>query len=463
MKRPHAACMSNHYEKVITFCCFLFIFVNIGFPSTSFGVYQPYIVQIVGDTAAMMVLAVRTLVSLAAIVFVDRYYRLLDCRVGIFVATMLTTAGFIIYSFANGLPLFLLAAATTGFGYGLGGMVGMTTLTRRWYANHTERIGGAVGFASVGSGVASIIIPIAAIHVIENVSLHASFRLEAAIAFTVGIIAFALLRNNPPLAQERKSPKALAAPASSTDAPAGPDATLLAGEPNRETQPPSRPRIEASDSATSSPENPRATAPASSSQTLGAHVSRHEYHLLILGAVCIGVMCVGGPAYVTVYFTDCGVVPVLAATLLSVQGLCLTVSKYATGKLFDAVGTRRGSAVMFAFATVGLAAMCAVGLGATGIAPVAVVLYGIGLSLGTVGISVWSLELASPANMTRSIKNYQVAYSLGGFVANTFPGPLKELTGSYLCSYAIMLVAAAYAAIVIVGTYVKYRNYTVAR
>ena len=440
--------MKKHYEKVITFCCFLFIFTNIGFPSTSFGVYQPYIVQIVGDTAAMSVLAVRTLVSLAAIVFVDRYYRLLDCRLGIFAATMLTAAGFLVYSFANSLPTFLLASAMTGFGYGLGGMVGMTTLTRRWYANHTERIGGAVGFASVGSGVASIIIPVAAIHVIENVSLHASFRFEAAIAFVVGIVVFALLRDNPSPTREVQPQAAAATSASSADAP-------------DDSSAPSR--AEAPGSAAPSPERSRAKAPTGGSQTLGEHIARHEYHLLILGAVCIGIMCVGGPAYVTVYFTDSGIAPVFAATLLSVQGLCLTASKYVTGKLFDAVGTRRGSAIMFGFIIVGLAAMCTVGLGATAVAPAAVVLYGIGLSLGTVGISVWSLELANPANMTRSIKNFQVAYSLGGFVANTFPGPLKELTGSYLCSYAIMLAAAAYAAFVIVGTYVKYRNYAAAR
>ena len=44
--------MRAHYEKVICACCFLVLFTNIGLPSTSFAVYQPYIVAIpdVGDT-----------------------------------------------------------------------------------------------------------------------------------------------------------------------------------------------------------------------------------------------------------------------------------------------------------------------------------------------------------------------------------------------------------------------------
>ena len=43
--------MKKHYEKVITLCCFLFLFTNVGLTSTSFNVYQPYIIATdgVGD------------------------------------------------------------------------------------------------------------------------------------------------------------------------------------------------------------------------------------------------------------------------------------------------------------------------------------------------------------------------------------------------------------------------------
>ena len=53
----------------------------------------------------------------------------------------------------------------------------------------------------------------------------------------------------------------------------------------------------------------------------------------------------------------------------------------------------------------------------------------------------------------RSIKNCQVAYSVGGFVMNIVPGPLKELTGTYVSAYAIMLALAIAAAFIILGTY----------
>lgn len=424
--------MKQHYEKVITLCCFLFIFTNIGLPSTSFGVYQPYIVQIVGDTGGMVVLATRTLVALVSILFVDRFYHVLDCRAGIGIATLCTAAGFAVYSVAESMPAFLAAAALTGIGYGLGGMVGMTMLTRRWYADH---IGGAVGFASVGSGVASIVVPLVAVRIIHSASLHAAFRFEAMVALAVGLTVMALLRNRP------------------QDMGLAPHASPVARQ--------GKPSTGKGEGAQSPNGGRPSDGPVAASvpDSIGMHLSNREYVLVIVAAVFIGLVCVGSPSYVTVFYTDAGIAPVTVAALFSLQGIALTVSKYASGKLFDAVGTGKGSAAMFAVIIVGLVLLFLVGLGATSIAPVATVLCGAGFTLGTVGISIWSLELADPRNLARSIKRFQVAYSLGGFLANTFPGPLKELTGSYLSSYAVFLTAAVLAGVVIVGVYYKYRSF----
>lgn len=371
-----------------------------------------------GDTGAMTVLATRTLISLLAIMFVDRYYALLDCRMGIALATVFTTSSFFIYSLASSLAPFLLGAVAAGLGYGLGGMVGMTILTRRWYSHD---LGAAVGFASVGSGVASIFVPMAAVRIIEATTLGTCFRMEAGLAITIGIIVVSLLKNSP---QPGKTT------ASTTNG-------KKAAEKKTEHAYPSKPASELH---------------------IGSRLSDRERNLVIFSAACMGIVCVGGPAYATVYYTDSGIAPVLAATLLSVQGACLTVSKYATGKLFDLMGTRRASAIMFAAIIAGLFGMCLVSLGFTSFAPLAAVLFGTGLSLGTVGISVWSLEMADPKNATRSIKNFQVAYAIGGFLTNTFPGPLKEMTGSYLPSFAIMLAVAILSAFIVLGTYARHRR-----
>ena len=38
--------IKRHYEKVIAACCFLILFTNVGLPSTSFSVFQPYLVDL---------------------------------------------------------------------------------------------------------------------------------------------------------------------------------------------------------------------------------------------------------------------------------------------------------------------------------------------------------------------------------------------------------------------------------
>ena len=180
----------THYEKVVCACCFLFLFVNMGFASTSFGVYQPYIVEVVGNTAGSVVLACRTLTSLVCMLLVNRYYTRLDCRRGVLVATLLTAVGFGVFSQARSTALFCLGAVFTGAGYGLGGMVCMTTLVGRWFRDH---VGTAVGIASAGSGMASLIVSPVAARIIHASSLSAAFLCESAIAALIGAVVFVLL------------------------------------------------------------------------------------------------------------------------------------------------------------------------------------------------------------------------------------------------------------------------------
>ena len=396
--------MHAHYEKVITFCCFLFLFVNIGFPSTPFSVYQPYLIAQdgVGDTGASAILAVRTLVSLCAMFFVDRYYSALDARRGVAFACAMTAAGFGLYALGTGLPVYLAGAVLCGMGYGLGGMVAMTILTNRWYRTN---IGTAMGVAAVGSGVASILVPLAAVQVIHTVSLHVAFALEGAIALAIGALVLTLLRNRPS------------------------DLGIVL-------------------------EDPVATGSANDRAVRAPYRLAPPARILFMAAlVAVGAVSVGGGTYLSVLFTAAGIDPVYAATLLSVMGICLTIAKFLTGKLFDRIGTLRGSALMFGVLTLGLIFCLASSAGSPLVATAAAALVGVGISLGTVGISMWSLELTDGGSTTRFVKRCQIAYALGGFIMNSLPGPLKTVTGTYESSYAIMCAITVYAGIVVVAIY----------
>lgn len=411
-RKKMSACMkailAKHYERVVCACCFLFIFVNIGLPSTSFNVYQSYIVATpgVGDTGGSMVLACRTLVSLICMFLVVKWYRFFDCRLGVFIACMFTFAGFVIYGFAGNLWQFMLGAVVAGAGYGLGGMVCMTFLVGRWFESN---VGTAVGVASCGSGVASMLMPIVAHALIENFSLAVSFWTEAGIALVVGLLVVLLLRNRP----EDMGLEKYINPHELED---------------------DKPHVHMG-----------ATRP----------LKPIAHHAMFIGMVCIGSISIAGFGYLGILMTSSGFPAFYSAIMLSVAGLALTLGKFLTGIVFDAVGTRMGSAIFFVMMVAGLIICCFAGLQNQALTAMGMVLLGLGAALGTVGISVWSLDLSTSMERSRLVKDLQIAYNSGGFLFNLLPGVLMELTGTYAVSYGILTVFAMVAFVIVMIIYLQ--------
>ena len=387
--------IKQHYEAVVAVCCFLILFTNVGLPSTSFSVYQPYLVDLpgVGHSGGSIIVSVRTFVSLLAMLVVGRYYDLVDCRIGAFLATLCVSAGFALYSLAgSNFGMLCGASALTGLGYGFGGMIASTMLINRWFRANVATV---AGVAAVGSGVAAIIIPNAAVALISAFDLQTAFRAEAALALVIGVTVFALLRNDPRdmgLTPYEGSPKA------------------VKREQERSAQQLERVR----------------------KRHVNRDLSPRTMPLLFLAMIIIGCVSVGGGNYLAVLFTSEGFSAEHAATLVAVNGACLTVAKLVSGMAFDRFGTKRGSAVFFALYIAGTAVLCLSDM---------------------VGISVWSIELAPRGKETRTIKNFQVCYALGGFIFTFLPGFLTEAFGTYLVSYASLLVMLVAAAIIVIGVY----------
>lgn len=395
--------IKQHYETVVVACGFLFIFVNLGLASTAFSVHQPYIVAIdgVGDTGGSLILSVRTLVSFVSIFFVDRYYHLLDVRRGVFLMSVSVCCGFLVFSVASTLPLFMLGAVFMGLGYGLGGAVALTFVANRWFSSG---VGSAVGVSAMGSGVASIVMPLVVVRIIDVSSLSVAFVVEACISLAIGLVVFAFMRNRP---------------------------SDLGLEPFE------------SKSAAVRSKRVRKLKP----------VPAGERRLLLVAITCVGVFGCCGMTYLSVLATSSGFDVAFGALLVSVAGVTMTLSKLVAGRLFDRLGSPLASLIMFSIAFVGFGLCCLAGLGSEPIMIAGSVAVGSGLTLGTVGLSVWSIDLSDPDTRTKQIKNFQVAYAFGGFIANTLPGIVKDLVGTYVVSYAAMVALIAFAALVILRFY----------
>ena len=408
--------VKQQYEVVVAVCCFLILFTNVGLPSTSFSVYQPYLVDLpgVGHSGGSIIVSVRTFVSLLAMLVVGRYYDFLDCRAGACLASVFVSIGFLLYALntSNFIGL-CVASAFTGLGYGLGGMIASTMLINRWFRVNVATV---AGIAAVGSGVAAIIIPNAAVALINAFGLQMAFAFEAGLALLIAAIVFALLRNDPR------------------------DLGLSPYEGRRDAQgnllPPRKKKHEGQ-----------------RKRHVNRNLSPKAMPLLFVAMTIIGCVSVGGGNYLAVLFTSEGFSTESAAALVAANGACLTVAKLASGMVFDRVGTRNGSLAFFALYIAGTGLLCLSDMGDAGLASVGVFMFGLGMSLGTVGISVWSIELAPRGKETRTIKNFQVFYALGGFIFTFLPGFLTEAFGTYLVSYAALFVMLVVAAVIIIGVY----------
>lgn len=442
--------MRQHYRIVIVACCFCILFINQGLPATSFNVFQSYLVAMpgVGDLGGSLVLTVRSFVSLVAIFFVSAFYRRFSLRVGVAAATAFTAAGFLAYSLARDLALLCLGSVLTGIGYGFGGVVATTMLIGNWYRGHIGTVAGAVG---MGSGVASMVMPLAVAAVIARSDLSHAFLMEALLALGLGTAVVALLRSKPQDVGLRPVEE---------PAPAAPPAAPAAGAAPAATPPTAGASPAAAAPTRTAPEPGAPAAPARHPGKVhvgAATLPRADKRLMLAAMVLLGAVAIVGNGYFSVLLTSSGIGLETAALLTAVLGTSLTLSKLACGWVFDLAGARKGSLAFFTVLIVGLLLCSLAGPGGAADGFFAAVFFGVGVALATTGVSVWTLELSAPRDRLGMVRDFQVAYAFGGFAFNLMPGALANATGSYAISYALF-AAAAIACALIVGIVYKRRN-----
>lgn len=403
------SCLKEHYERIIIACAFLLLFVNVGFTSTAFSVYQSHLVDIpgVGNVGGSFVVTIRTLVALVCMFLTNQYFKLLSPRMGIFVATLCTCIAFVVFGLSHDMPGLCVAGFLAGIGYGFGGMVAATLLVGNWFRG---KVGSVSGIVTMGSGFAAIVIPVCAGWVIDTVSLSASFYIEAALALLVAMLLLAFVRGKP------------------RDIGLEPVEDAGIGKKR---------------------EKPRARLSSVALPKLG-------YVAMIFAIVLLGGVSVAGYNYFGILLTTQGIDVVLSATLISVAGVFLTLSKLAVGIVCDRFGTLFGTCLFFALLIASMVLCALVGTGGVPEAVFAAVVLGIGMPLGTAGVSLWSLELSSPEQMVKNVKRFQIAYAFGGFAFNMMPGALCQVTGTYTTAYVVLSILAVACASIIITVYARH-------
>lgn len=183
---------------------------------------------------------------------------------------------------------------------------------------------------------------------------------------------------------------------------------------------------------------------------------RHPFRIswMFFAILAIG-MLGGGFSYLTTHYTTEGFDPYRVSTIIAVLGLVLTGAKFLLGELLDLWG---GYKANWLFLPLAVLSCILFSLGSTagyGVALTAGILYGIGDSVATVGISAYARDLSNPEAYSATQQQYQTASGVGGLVCTLIPGLVATATGNYRLFYLILAMLMVFCTVVIQLTYAK--------
>ena len=414
------------------FCSVLMLFVNMGVLSTAFSVYFPYIREMKGfsNTQVFLLTTMRQIFAMIVMTQSDRYFRALDIKKGSLVTFLVAAAAFGILAFTPDARLYFLATSLFGVAYGLGGMIPASILLRRWYPQHS---GTAIGIAAAGSGLAGMIIPVLATRMVEGYGLSAAFAAQGAVILLLCIPLLLFVKDHP--AEEE-----------------------MAEERSREGAKDTERTLKEAKAAECGREEVETAVGGSSGNRSGAisdDFRLTDHPRLLIGMVLMGLLAFQPAAGFSMLFRTSGYEMGKVALLVSAMGFFLIPSKILVGRFADRFGGKR----MLRDCTILVAAMMFL-FSLTAFLPYPVLflvllVYAVGISESSVGISVIAGDYASPAAYPRALKSCQFFYALGGLLFSTVNGMVADLTGSYAPAYVFYALAGLVMLAVLLPDYPK--------
>lgn len=379
--------------------CTLLMFCTMGLSTTSFAVYQPYLIKAIGltNTQSSMFLTVRTLSTLVSTFLVHRYLEKLGLRLGVTAAGIMTVAAFIMLGFSRGFVSCCAAAVLLGFGNGFGSIVAVSIIIHKVFEKH---MGLALSICSAGTGVSMIINPPVAIWLIDRLSLRASLWIEAGFIVFVLIFVFIVLGG---IALENEKVQ---------NGVHGKNGIAELG---------------------------------------GA-----RFVMCFAAMMLIGTIGNTGWSHFSVLFSGIGFTDTQVAMLISLVGIALTVGKLLFGESVDLFGSKITCRTACVIMIAGQTVICLSGNGSLTLAVISMLLLGVSLPLGTICPGVFAADLSKGRdNFDAIVRQLQLGYMIGALLFGPVPGIMADRFGSYIPSYEILTLFSVIATVLVFAAYFK--------
>lgn len=390
--------MSNSSRRPWLVCLggALALFAVMGLGVNVFSVYQPEIIRLNGFTDAQgsWITTTRSLFILGALLCVNQLCARFGLRRIMTAGVVFVGLSCLCFAYARSFPVYCAAAALTGVGYCWGGMVPISLAIARWFQ---ERRGLALGLASAGSGVSTVLAPVILTRIMKSRGMTAAFLWEGAVIFACAALVWLLVR----------------------DAPEGP-------------------------SVSPSPEQ---------SARKGLGLSKGQWALLLLAALLVG--ATGGPGFshLTMLYTSSGYDSLFVAGLLSYLGAMISVGKILCGQVYDRLGGRGGNRFSFGTLLVSLLLCCLAPAGGAVLPVLAITAFGLGMSITAVSPARWAADLC--ADYESAVRTITLAFTAGMLVFGPLPGLLAGWLGGYVPAYVTFFLLLLAAFLMVQGLYRK--------
>lgn len=394
-----------HYAWAACFGAALMMFLVVGLAVNVFSVYQPYIIahNNFTNTQGAWIVTVRSLSIFLATMTATDMARILGLRRSCTLSAILAAASFFLFSVAKSFPVYCAAAALVGVGYSWGGMVPAAMIINTWFR---ERQSFALGLATAGSGVATIVAPSVLTYLIEEHSLARAFFVEGVVLFLLGLLVWLILRDSPESC--------------------GLTPYFKGGNPavDKENLPPEG-------------------------------MTNKLWLAILVAAFFVGPSTSLGMSNLGVLYSTEGFDSATVANLISTMGLFLMIGKLIYGQLVDKMGGRRSNHLIFVVMLLGFLLCCLAGTKSVVLAYIAMIILGLGLPISCMTFSVWVRECRGDKGYAKGLKWCQSLFALGILLFGPVPGILADRYGSYVPAFAMFFAMMLISAVCTTYAYAK--------
>ena len=403
--------MKKNYSWIICGLCVLLAFCSCGLVTVAFSTYLPFLKEAAELTATetSMITTIRCLSTIIFMIVSGKYYKKFSLRTGSILALMTLSIAYFIFAHAHTAFTCYIAAFISGIPYALGNTISIAQIIRNWFKSKEAT---ALSIAMCGTGVSTAVMPPIITKLVDSVGLATAFYAVAAFAIVSGILIFFLLRDKP---------------------------EELGYEPYQDVKTERKKEKKTIVKTTD-------------------FLSGKRIILFLVVALLIGGAGTPYTNHLSLHYSSVGYTTIQAALAISVYGVLLMISKIVYGAGVDHFGAYKVNYLFFI--TWILASGMTIFLHGTSIGMLygSAVFNGIGISLGTIGITVWTRDFSSDAEYARRVKMTQTLFQVGSFAGSPVPGLIADKTGSYARAYVLFTAILILIFVIIQGMYQRQRK-----